>query len=422
MDELYTSSTSYSQALCEELIGSTCYGPGNQYTSTKMAGIVYYTGPLFEEHRPRCTMVYVNRPCCGFRYGLLFVEELTVVPFSSIMAFEKALRECMRGNYAALVRTAVIESPTLFSVKICLNAQPIQYIVYCAKSVSSNRSHRPPTRFSVSFIFATIIGQCKVNVLNSDAMYSVITHWTVTADSIEKSVQPWFKEAYERKPGNRKLQQPYRKPAPTLFCLPGGSNITRHSKILFSVTRRVDVPNEKKTIALRMNQRRHIVYKVLRSLSQHLMGHEIGTVIGHEISTELCFSEQLREASISGFIAAIAMQKLGQIVSPDINSKVWIRCVDDAFVKYCRNDREDLTTAQHGGGLQTCEYFVDDTIETKRKIRSGDEEQCHIQDPIMVTKSSQVNYQVRRTDQPPPGQQSIMAFIALTVEQIKKAV
>ncbi|KER31395.1 LOW QUALITY PROTEIN: hypothetical protein T265_12973 [Opisthorchis viverrini] len=39
-----------------------CTSPILTYESIKMTNTVYYTGLLFEEHRPRCTMAYVNRP------------------------------------------------------------------------------------------------------------------------------------------------------------------------------------------------------------------------------------------------------------------------------------------------------------------------------------------------------------------------
>ncbi|GAA57499.1 hypothetical protein CLF_112811, partial [Clonorchis sinensis] len=39
-----------------------CTSPILIYKAIKLGNTVYYTGPLFEEHRPRCTMAYVNRP------------------------------------------------------------------------------------------------------------------------------------------------------------------------------------------------------------------------------------------------------------------------------------------------------------------------------------------------------------------------
>ncbi|GAA52116.1 hypothetical protein CLF_107365 [Clonorchis sinensis] len=41
----------------------------------------------------------------------------------------------------------------------------------------------------------------------ADAVYSVATHSSVAADFIEKSIQSWFKGAFDRIPGNRKLRR-----------------------------------------------------------------------------------------------------------------------------------------------------------------------------------------------------------------------
>ncbi|KAG5446997.1 hypothetical protein CSKR_200360 [Clonorchis sinensis] len=46
------------------------------------------------------------------------------------------------------------------------------------------------------------------------------------------------------------------------------------------------------------------------------------------------------------------------------------------------NDGKALATAQYNGSLQAGKHLAEDTIKTKGKIRSNEEEQCHIQDPM----------------------------------------